>query len=222
MEPIDALVPDESSPRIAVAGAEDVLMRRLVVTLTTQGMDVAQTASSIVDIARDAAEIRPSVLVWAVRESGRTVTTTVRALEERLADTPLVLVTNSAKARELRRLLDAGARGLVLESQLSTTLVPTIRAVCAGQLAIPGNLRGEATKPPLSHREKEILHLVAAGLTNGEIAAQMYLAESTVKSHLGSAFAKLGVNSRSEAAVIVLDPNERRALGLDLAVQPST
>jgi hypothetical protein len=53
-----------------------------------------------------------------------------------------------------------------------------------------------------------VLGQVAAGLTNSEIAESLFLSESTVKSHLSSAFAKLGVRSRKEAAALVLDPDQ--------------
>jgi DNA-binding CsgD family transcriptional regulator len=56
-----------------------------------------------------------------------------------------------------------------------------------------------------SLREKQVLQLVADGLTNAEIACRLFLSESTVKSHLSSSFRKLGVSSRSEAAAVVLD-----------------
>jgi predicted transcriptional regulator len=62
---------------------------------------------------------------------------------------------------------------------------------------------------------------VAAGLTNGEIADSLFLSESTVKSHLSSAFAKLGVRSRKEAAALVLDPEQGLGAGLLAAGVPA-
>ena len=63
-------------------------------------------------------------------------------------------------------------------------------------------------KPVFSHREKQILSLVVSGLGNKEIADRVFLAESTVKSHLASAFAKLGVRSRKDAVSVLLDRDE--------------
>jgi DNA-binding NarL/FixJ family response regulator len=60
----------------------------------------------------------------------------------------------------------------------------------------------------LSHREREILELVATGLTNRQIADRLFVAESTVKSHLSSSLHKLDVRSRAEAAALLLDPEE--------------
>jgi DNA-binding NarL/FixJ family response regulator len=63
-------------------------------------------------------------------------------------------------------------------------------------------------KPVFSHREKEVLAMVVQGLGNRQIANQLFLAESTVKSHLSTAFQKLGVRSRKEAAAVLMDPEE--------------
>ena len=66
----------------------------------------------------------------------------------------------------------------------------------------------------LSAREKQILGLVVMGLMNSEIAARLFLAESTVKSHLSSAFRKLGVRSRTEASELILDPERGLGTGI--------
>ena len=63
-------------------------------------------------------------------------------------------------------------------------------------------------KPAFSHRERQVLALVVRGFGNRQIAARLFLAESTVKSHLASAFQKLGVRSRKEAAALLMDPDE--------------
>jgi DNA-binding CsgD family transcriptional regulator len=76
----------------------------------------------------------------------------------------------------------------------------------AGQLTVPTALGRQLAPRPLSHREKQILALVMAGRTNREIANKLYLAESTVKTHLSSAFRKLDARSRSEAVTRIMDP----------------
>ena len=83
----------------------------------------------------------------------------------------------------------------------------------------PRDARGLIAKPTFSHREKEVLSLVVDGLTNREIAGRLFLAESTVKSHLMAAFAKLGVRSRKDAAALLLDPQEGLA-AISLARNP--
>jgi DNA-binding NarL/FixJ family response regulator len=66
----------------------------------------------------------------------------------------------------------------------------------------------------LSSREKQVLGLVVMGYMNSQIAAQLFLAESTVKSHLSSAFDKLGVRSRHEAVARILDPQGGLGVGI--------
>ncbi len=120
----------------------------------------------------------------------------------------IVVVSPLAHHVGARRALNAGADGFVADGQLEAALVATVRAVHAGQVCAPRDLRRLVVKPSFSHREKEILALVATGATNFEIAARLFLTESTVKSHLASAFEKLGVRSRKDAAALLLDPDE--------------
>jgi DNA-binding NarL/FixJ family response regulator len=74
-----------------------------------------------------------------------------------------------------------------------------------GNMNGTGNGRG---KPDLTRREQEILACVAVGMRNGEIASRLHLAESTVKTHLTSAYLKLGVKNRTQAAIATLSPDQ--------------
>ena len=74
----------------------------------------------------------------------------------------------------------------------------------AGQTVVPAPGRLELDRPTLSTREKQVLRMVVAGMSNKAIAGELFLAESTVKCHLSSAFSKLGVRSRNEAADLIL------------------
>jgi DNA-binding NarL/FixJ family response regulator len=114
----------------------------------------------------------------------------------------------------LRRALIAGAAGLVLDDDLDRALAATARAALAGQLAVPSALVRQIAPRPLSYREKQILGLVVLGFTNREIADKLFLAESTVKTHLSSSFAKLDAHSRSEAAARILDPDSGYGVGI--------
>jgi DNA-binding NarL/FixJ family response regulator len=131
----------------------------------------------------------------------------VRALVEAHPDARvLAIMPAGARNAPLRRVLLAGAAGIVLDDELELTLVPTARATLAGQLTVPAALGRQIAPRPLSHREKQILALVMLGRTNREIAHKLFLAESTVKTHLSSAFRKLDARSRSEAVTRVTDP----------------
>jgi DNA-binding NarL/FixJ family response regulator len=86
--------------------------------------------------------------------------------------------------------------------------VPALAAAGADLVCVPRASRRAIAKPTFSHREKEVLGHLVEGMTNRQIAARLYLAESTVKTHVASAFSKLGVRSRREAAMVLLDPAE--------------
>lgn len=117
----------------------------------------------------------------------------------------VVVVTNSIDEGVTLAMLRAGARGIVLSDDLERALAPTVRATHAGQVAIPRSARHQIFRPVLSHRENTVLAMVSLGRSNTQIAAGLHIEESTVKSHLRSLFAKLGVRSREEATAAVFD-----------------
>ena len=139
----------------------------------------------------------------------------VRAVAEKNSKARIVAsMPTDAPNASLRRALLAGAAGLVLDADLDRALVATGHAVLAGQLAVPSRLMRQIAPRPLSYREKQILGLVVLGFTNREIADKLFLAESTVKTHLSSSFAKLDAHSRSEAAARILDPEAGYGVGI--------
>ena len=119
----------------------------------------------------------------------------------------VVVVSPDCGPLGARRAIRAGADSVVLEPQLEAVLVPAVRAVSVGLSAVPVLLRGSADRLALSYREREVLRLVIAGNTNSEIANSLFLAQSTVKSHLSSAYRKLGATNRKDAAALILDPD---------------
>jgi DNA-binding NarL/FixJ family response regulator len=126
---------------------------------------------------------------------------------------PVVVVCATFDPAQASALVTAGVCGVALLADAARTVIPTIAAVSSGQICLPRHAQVAAVRPVLSIREKQVLGLVALGLANGEIAEQLVVTESTVKSHLTSAFAKLGVRSRHEAADLLLDPQSGLGLG---------
>lgn len=129
----------------------------------------------------------------------------LRRVRRDLQQTAIVVVSPPATATGVRRGLDAGADAIVFEPLIESTLAVTVRAVGSGQAVVPRELRASVQRPTLSHRERQVLTYVCEGMTNSQIAEQLFLSESTVKSHLSSAFAKFGVRSRREAAALFLE-----------------
>ena len=117
-------------------------------------------------------------------------------------------------APAVRRCLRLGVAGFVQRDRMAVALVPTVLAVAAGQSAVPLGGAQDVVAPNLTTREKQVLGLVVMGLSNGEIASRLYVAESTVKSHLTTAFSKLGVRSRNHAVALILDPQSGLGTGI--------
>jgi DNA-binding NarL/FixJ family response regulator len=126
----------------------------------------------------------------------------------------LVVVAGEATPADARQLLVEDVPALVLERDAPAALALAVRAAFAGQICYPAELMPTELRAALSNREKQILAMVVMGFSNAEIAAKLYLSESTVKGHLNSAFATIGVRSRREAVAVILDPNAGFGLGI--------
>jgi DNA-binding NarL/FixJ family response regulator len=126
---------------------------------------------------------------------------------------PAVIACPADVFPEARPLLAVGVRGIVLLEEMAETLAPTLTAAHLGQICVPARASRAGLAPvaaALSFREKQVVGLLAMGLRNREIAERLCIAESTVKSHLSSAFHRLGVGSRREAVALIANP----ALGM--------
>jgi DNA-binding NarL/FixJ family response regulator len=119
----------------------------------------------------------------------------------------IVLTTYTGDVQVLRA-LKAGARAYILKGQVHRELLDTIRAVHAGQKRIPAEIAAEladhVAEDDLTSREIAVLRLVAGGNANKEIAAQLSIAEETVKSHITNILSKLGANDRTHAVTMAV------------------
>src|SRR5579864_250794 len=120
----------------------------------------------------------------------------------------IIVLTTYAGDVQVLRALKAGARGYVLKGHVRRELLDTIRAVHAGQKRIPPEVAAELAEhsgeDDLSSREMDVLRLIAAGNANKEIAAQLSIAEETVKGYVKNVMAKLRANDRTHAVTIGL------------------
>jgi DNA-binding NarL/FixJ family response regulator len=118
---------------------------------------------------------------------------------------PLAVILAELPSVRGARVLAARVEGSILVQDLEAALLPTLQAVAAGQCVVPVAVIKLLERPPLSPRERQVLAMVVLDFSNAEIARQLVVTESNVKSHLTSAFNKLGVSSRSAAAELILD-----------------
>ncbi len=187
----------------AIVAADDDTRARLVSLLAEAGGEFEVTA--ILSTLEELQLLRdpPEAIVF---DAGKEREERIRNMRRAFAESVLVAVVPGGNRRRLRSVLAEGADGVVAFERLDASLGATVRAACTGQVVVPRELRASIVKPSLSVREKQVLGMVVMGFTNGEIAQKLVLAESTIKSHLSSAFVKLGVRSRGEASELILDP----------------
>jgi DNA-binding NarL/FixJ family response regulator len=205
--------PDVASTELAVVVGPADIRQEIVELLCEQ--DLAVVVADDPEAFEQIALEPPASLVVLIIDGRQPSRAETFACARRCAaEAQVVLVCTTVDGWEARDALAAGINGIVLRSQLATALAPCMQAVRAGQVCIPCRNRRQLERPVLSAREKQILGLVVMGYMNRQIADQLFLAESTVKSHLSSAFGKLEVHSRNEAVDLILDPKH----GLDLGI----
>lgn len=119
------------------------------------------------------------------------------------AEARIIVLTTYDTDNEIYRAIKAGARGYVLKDARREDLLDCIRRVSRGEICIPAALLEKlatgVSSEALTGRELDVLTLLARGKSNKEIGANLYIGETTVKSHLRSIFTKLNVLSRTEA-----------------------
>lgn len=179
---------------------------RLVEALRNAGVEFRARVCTAEELATCAPDVDVAILYVDATGTAELLDAVRRTRDALPSGVALVAVWPERVASDSRRALRAGADGLVSDSDLERTLGPTLHAVRSGVICVPRPMRARLESESLSMREKQVLGMLVMGFTNGEIAAKMFLAESTVKSHLSSAYTKLGVRSRKDAATMILDP----------------
>ncbi len=188
-----------------IASATDsALRRRIALALSEQGLGLARQVD-------DPSELlhletgTDTIVVLACNVDVAKEMAMLRRLHRELPAPSVVAISSPTTGTGVRRALEAGADAVVFEPELESTLAVAVSAVASGQSVVPRNVRASVERPALSHRERQVLAFVSRGLTNAQIAEQLFLSESTIKSHLSSVFSKLGVRSRREAATLFRD-----------------
>lgn len=196
---------------VAVLAATRSEIRRLVGILEKGGVEVKQAALVTAGLELSSGG-EPDAVVFSCTSPSTEVKAKVVQVKCQLPGVSLIVLVEDADATAaVRGALAANAEGVLCAGQIDEALVATVRAVSAGQIALPQSHHRHARPVVLSHRECQVLRLAVEGMTNDSIARTLFISRSTVKSHLTSAFAKLSVRSRSEAAVVLANPDDPAA-----------
>ncbi|RLK22706.1 LuxR family two component transcriptional regulator [Micromonospora sp. M71_S20] len=193
----------------------EVVRRGLADLLESSGdIEVVGESGLAQEAARRIPALRPDVAILDARlpdGNGIDVCRDVRAVDSSIRG---LILTSYEDDEALFAAIMAGASGYVLKQIRGTDLVDAVRRVAAGQsLLDPAittrvleRIRSGVEQPrelkSLTEQERRILEYVAEGLTNREIAGKMFLAEKTVKNYVSSVLAKLGLERRTQAAVL--------------------
>jgi DNA-binding NarL/FixJ family response regulator len=187
---------------VAVTGPTGLDVRRVRRVLERAGCTIVDSEAH--------AHVRPDVVV--VLAAGEPLAESISAAAGSSDAIPVVVSRRDGPAA-VEEAVEAGAAGFVSEDQIEARLGATVYAAAAGQLAVPWGHRRVVSYPILSGREKQVLSLVVLGFSNLEIASKLHVTEATVKSHLSSAYRKLGVRSRNQATDLILS-DQRLGLGI--------
>ena len=199
--------------RVLLVDDHEVVRQGVKALLEAQdNMMVVGEAGSAADAVRRVGYDSPDVVVMDVRLPDGSGVDACREVRSRFPDVKVLMLTSYADEEALVSAIMAGAAGYVLKRIDSDELVRSIERVGKGESLLDPEMterlfrkiRGEAEEDPLlgrlSPQEREILDLIAEGMTNREIADELFLAEKTVKNYVSNLLGKLEMKRRSEAA----------------------
>jgi len=178
-------------------------------------LELVGEAADGLEALRLSRELDPDVILMDVRMPNMDGVEATRRLVESGARARVLVLTTFDLDEYVYAAIRAGASGFLLKDVEPAALVDAIRVVAAGnslfgpeatqrlldQFAQPASSERAEELEQLTDREREILSLMAHGLSNAELAERLYLTEATVKSHVSSIFRKLGVRDRVQAVI---------------------
>jgi DNA-binding NarL/FixJ family response regulator len=208
--------------RVAIVDDQAIVRAGLARILSpADGFEVVAECADGRQAVEELPALRPDVVLMDVRMpalDGIAATAQLRRLDDPL---DVLVLTTFGEDEVLWGVIEAGAAGFVLKDSTAEDLIAGVRAVAGGAAwfdpAVAPRLleryrhvvapaaRDAARLDLLTDREHDVLRLMARGATNAEIAATLFVAEATVKTHVGSIFGKLGVRDRAAAIVFAYD-----------------
>jgi DNA-binding NarL/FixJ family response regulator len=206
--------------RVLIVDDHALFRRGLMLVLEAEeGIEVVGEADDGEEAVAKADQLAPDVVLMDVRMPKLTGIEATRRLAESLPTTKIIMLTVSDEEDDLYEAIKAGAAGYLLKEISIEEVADAIRAVVQGQTLISPSMASKliaefaslakrtsddaqaVPAPRLTERELGVLRLVAQGMTNREIAEQLFIAENTVKNHVRNILEKLHLHSRMEAVL---------------------
>jgi len=207
----------QDSIRVLICDDHALFRRGLIMVLESEdGIEVVAEAEDGEDAIRKAEEVAPDVVLMDVRMPRMSGIEATSAIAEAVPTAKILMLTVSDEEEDLYEAVKAGATGYLLKEISIEEVANAIRAVVTGQSLISpsmaskllsefNNLAKQAQQkvlvPKLTDRELQVLKLVAQGMSNREVAEELFISENTVKNHVRNILEKLHLHSRMEAVV---------------------
>ena len=207
---IPTMSPTPVSPKIRILLVDDHILMRMGLASATNNepdMEVVAEAEDGVEAIEAYRLHRPDIIVLDMRMPKKNGLETIEALRREFGAVRILVLSNYASGDDVSNALKAGAWGYVVKDTRLEQLLEAIRTVHSGEQYIPAEIARRLAGrilSQLSKREMEVLSLIGRGQSNKEIAASLNLVEGTVKLHVTSILAKLGVSDRTQAVLIAM------------------
>lgn len=207
-----------SNTRIMIVDDHDVVREGLLALLKRrEGFDVVGQASTVQEAIAEAARTLPDVIVMDVRLPDGSGIEACRSIRESRPETKVLMLTSYADEDAVFASILAGASGYVLKQTRGRDLGDAIESVARGDSLLDaavtqkvldrvrnsGKRKAEDPLNTLTEQEQKILHLIAEGKTNKQIADDIFLSDKTVKNYVSNILRKLNLTRRSEAAAFI-------------------
>ena len=195
------------------------LMRRGIQQLVEleEGFEVVGGAGNGSEGINLALQTSPDLIILDLNMKGLSGLDTLKALRAEDVDARIVILTVSDAKNDIFTLIDAGADGYLLKDTEPDTLLSQLKRIAQGEVILSDSIKNlllerQSSQSPidsLTDREIDVLRLVATGLSNKQIAGQLFISEETVKVHIRNLLRKLNVHSRVAATVLFFERNGR-------------
>ena len=191
------------------------LMRRGIKQLVEleEGFEVVGGAGNGSEGISLALQTSPDLIILDLNMKGLSGLDTLKALRAEDVDARIVILTVSDAKNDIFTLIDAGADGYLLKDTEPDTLLSQLKRIAQGEVILSDSIKNlllerQSSQSPidsLTDREIDVLRLVATGLSNKQIAGQLFISEETVKVHIRNLLRKLNVHSRVAATVLYFE-----------------
>ena len=195
---------DQVKVRVLVADDHPVVRQGIMANVKPQGdMTVVAEAGDGVEALELIKEQLPDVVMLDLRMPRMDGLDVLKEVNKSRLPCKVIIMTTFDSEEDVQRAMKTGARGYLLKDSTQEEILDAIRRVSLGETYLPARIVQKVAegmrKPELSPREVEVLQWVAAGKSNKEIGAQLFIAEGTVKTHMKNVLEKLAVVGRTAA-----------------------